>query len=413
MSKSIFNKHLKLEPYDYQKEGINFGLSHNYCLIGDEMGLGKTVQAIGIATISRRERVLIVCPAFLRYNWEDEVKKFVKDLNFEYRIISYAKVKDSEAHFKWADCVIADEVHYLKNKDAERTKAFHQFMYDYRPARFIGLSGTPITGKIPDWYSLLMLCSYNPYHNSGVGIDNISYWDFCSKFCNVKITKIRGRSIRKFYGEKNLAGLKKLLKGKYIRRQCKDVLDLDDIVEQQITIAEDKLDEEWKDNMDEATQERIWATIKKASAITKAKYACDFVTSLTENGPVVVFSDHRDPVDIISSGLRKAKKNVEIINGDVSMEDRHRINKLFQAGRLDAVVCTIGAANVGINLTRASQIVFNDLSASPAENAQAIKRVHRIGQDNLVRAYFLTANKIDKDITYLLRSKIKTMREAM
>ena len=258
-----------------------------------------------------------------------------------------------------------------------------------------------------------MLCSYNPYRNSGVGIDNISYWDFCAKFCNVQVTRIRGRHIRKYYGHKNISGLKKLLKNKYIRRLCKDVLDLDDIVEQQITIAQDNLDEEWHENMVEAEKEKIWTTTKKASAITKAIYTADFINELIENGPVVVFSDHRDPVDIISNTLRKAKRRVEVITGDVSMEQRHRINKLFQAGRLDAVVCTIGAASVGINLTKASQIVFNDLSASPANNAQAVKRVHRIGQNQLVKAYFMTSNKIDKDLTNILRAKIKTMREAM
>lgn len=381
--------------------------------LGRRNGFGKTPQAIGISLLSLRERVLIVCPAFLKYNWEEEIDKFVGRDKFEYKIISYAKVKDSEDLFKWADCVIADEVHYAKNKDAQRTKALHQFMYDHRPARFIGLSGTPITGKIPDWYSLLMLCSYNPYGNSGLGIDNVSYWDFCNKFCKVKIKKIRGRRISEFYGHKNVDGLKKLLKGKYIRRLCKDVLDLDAIIEQTITIAQDDLDKEAHEEMTIAEKERIWATTKKQSAITKARYASEFIDNLIESGPVVVFSDHRDPVSIISDSLTKNKRRVRVITGDTSMEERHKINKFFQEGRLDAVVCTIGAASVGINLTKASQIVFNDLSARPDQNAQALKRVHRIGQNRQVRAYFLTSNKTDKQLTNILRQKIKTMREAM
>lgn len=411
--KSIYNKYLKFDPYPYQEVGIDFGVKRNYCIIADEPGLGKTIQAIGIACLTMRERVLIVAPAFLRYNWEEEIDKFVKDRKFEYRIISYAKIKDSEDDFKWADCVIADEVHYLKNKDAKRTQAFHQFMYDHRPARFIGLSGTPITGKIPDWYSLLMLCSYNPFRNNGIGIDNISYWDFCAKFCNVRVKKIRGRPIREYYGHKNIPGLRKILKGKYLRRLCKDVLSLGEILEQQVPIHKDDLCPDSISDMDEAKKEGIWIKIKKSSAISKANPASDFINNLCDNGPVVVFSDHRDPVDIIYNSLKSNKRRVRYINGDISMEERHTINKLFQSGRLDAVICTIAAASVGINLTKASQIVFNDLSANPAQNAQAIKRVHRIGQDEVVKAYFLTSNKIDSEITSILRQKIRTMKEAM
>lgn len=408
-----WNKYLTAIPYAYQQVGIEFGTDHNYVLIGDEMGLGKTLQALGIVTITNKKRVLIVCPAFLRLNWLDEIEKFVVDKTIQFEVVSYEKAKNSEELFKWCDAVIIDEIHYLKNKDTQRTKAIHQYVMDHRPTRVIGLSGTPITNRVPDWFSLLVLMSYNPYNNNGIKMNNVSYWDFCNKFCNVRYKRIRGRNLPDYYGHKNVEGIKRLLKDKYIRRLCKDVLDLSEILEQEVTISKDNLDEDSLDNMKDAEVEGVWIKIKKESAISKASYAVSFIDDLCENGPVVVFSDHRSPVDIISSGLIGKKRKVKVITGDTPMEDRHRIVKFFQDGRLDAVVCTIGAASTGITLTKSCQIVFNDLSASPANNAQAIKRVHRIGQDKLVRAYFLTSNKIDKQMTYMLRQKIKSIREVV
>ena len=43
--------HLRVEPYDYQREGIVYGLKHRRLIIGDEPGLGKTLQSIGIVDI--------------------------------------------------------------------------------------------------------------------------------------------------------------------------------------------------------------------------------------------------------------------------------------------------------------------------------------------------------------------------
>jgi SWI/SNF-related matrix-associated actin-dependent regulator 1 of chromatin subfamily A len=415
VKKTIYSKYLKYDPFPYQKEGIQFGIAHNYCVLGDAMGLGKTFQAIGIAAMTKRERVLVACPAFLKLNWEDEFNKFLVNPNqFEYKIISYTKAKDSEELFKWADCLILDEIHYIKNKDAARTKATHQYVYDHRPARVIGLSGTAITGKVPDWYSLIMLMSYNPFRNNGLGIDNVSYWDFCQKFCNVKYKKIRGRKIPEYYGTKNVQGLKRLLKDKYLRRRCEDVLDLGEIIEQTITITQEKLDDELLEELKDAERERVWATIKKKSAIVKSTYCVDFVDDLIgSGGPVVVFSDHRIPVDNIFEGLTKKKRRVKVINGDVDMDERHKIVKLYMDGRLDAIVGTIDSMAVGFNITRGHQVVFNDLSAKAHQNAQALKRVHRIGQEKIVKAYYLSSNKIDKEMTYNLRQKAKTMRETL
>jgi len=77
--------------YEYQKEGIKFGINNKArCIIADEMGVGKTVQAIGISYIYRSEwPVLILCPSSLKYNWEDEILKWLK-----------GKIKKDNFYFK-------------------------------------------------------------------------------------------------------------------------------------------------------------------------------------------------------------------------------------------------------------------------------------------------------------------------
>jgi len=294
--------------------------------------------------------------------------------------------------------------------------AFHQYMYDHRPSRFIGLSGTPITGKVPDWFSLILLTSYNPHSTSGMGIDGVDYYQFCNKFCNSRLKKIPGgRKIREYYGTKNIPGLKKLLQKKYIKRLCKDVLDLGEIHEKLVTLPSKKLDSGFKEEMEEADLEGVWMTVKSKSASAKAESTASYCNDIfnSERTPIVIFSDHLEPVDIISSFLKSKKRRVGVIDGSVSAEERHKLVKFYQAGRLDFLVCSLEAASVGLTMTKGNNVVFNDMSANPATNAQALKRVHRIGQDKPVFSHYMMRDtKLDKRIVLILKQKMKVLREA-
>ena len=67
---------LRVEPYDYQKEGILAGLRWHRFLIGDEPGLGKTLQSIGVVDCANAYPCLVICPSSLKINWQREFEKF-------------------------------------------------------------------------------------------------------------------------------------------------------------------------------------------------------------------------------------------------------------------------------------------------------------------------------------------------
>lgn len=187
---------------DYQVEGVQFlherFVRQTGAILGDDMGLGKTIQVIAFLTAAfgkkannhdakcmrnvRRfgssrwyPRVLIVCPGTLMQNWEDELSKWgwwvvyryhgtnVADRKgvlgaaskgmLEIMITTYTTYRNHESEINTVDwdCVIADECHQIKSKNAEITKAMNKINALCR----IGLTGTAIQNKYEELWNLL------------------------------------------------------------------------------------------------------------------------------------------------------------------------------------------------------------------------------------------------------------------
>ncbi|KAF2876065.1 P-loop containing nucleoside triphosphate hydrolase protein [Massariosphaeria phaeospora] len=186
---------------DYQVDGVQFlherFVRQTGALLGDDMGLGKTIQVIAFLTAAfgktgtKRDaklmrkirriddkrwypKVLIVCPGTLMRNWEDELEKWgwwqvykyhgnpadrrgvlgaAKKGMLEIMITTYSTYRINEGEINtidW-DCVIADECHMIKSKNAEVTKAMNKVNALCR----IGLTGTAIQNKYEELWNLL------------------------------------------------------------------------------------------------------------------------------------------------------------------------------------------------------------------------------------------------------------------
>ena len=136
------------------------------------------------------------------------------------------------------------------------------------------------------------------------------------------------------------------------------------------------------------------ARMRAALATAKIPFLLEYLKDRDSQDPVVVFSMHRAPIDLISQ-----KKGWASITGDVSAAERTKIVASFQAGELLGLACTIPAAGEGLNLSRASEAIFVDLAWKPTANEQAEDRlVHVTKPQNLVFTILEADHAIDRRV---------------
>jgi len=78
----------------------------------------------------------------------------------------------------------------------------------------------------------------------------------------------------------------------------------------------------------------------------------------------------------------------------------------FMTGKTDLCVISLRSAS-GLNLQRATCVVFGELDWSPAVHSQAEDRAHRIGQEDSLLCYYLVSPKgSDQDMQQALGLKV-------
>jgi len=122
--------------------------------------------------------------------------------------------------------------------------------------------------------------------------------------------------------------------------------------------------------------QRVLMEVRKALATAKIPGLLELVERYEEHGePVVVFSAHRAPVDILGSRRRWAT-----IQGKTSDAARQKAIDRFQAGDLLGIALTIDSGGVGITLHRARYAIRVDREWTPGVNKQSENRIYRFGQ---------------------------------
>ncbi len=173
-SHSLRKTLLKVELLPYQLDGIAFATGAGRAILADDMGLGKTIQGIGMAELLAREagirKVLIVCPASVKFQWRSEILRFSqrdcqivlggaaqRAAQYEnecfFTVCNYEQVlRDILAieRVKW-ELIVLDEGQRIKNWEAKTT----QTMKSLRSPFALVLSGTPLENRLDDLFSVV------------------------------------------------------------------------------------------------------------------------------------------------------------------------------------------------------------------------------------------------------------------
>jgi SWI/SNF-related matrix-associated actin-dependent regulator 1 of chromatin subfamily A len=426
---------LKSDLYKFQKEAKFFHLDRAYSLNLCTMGMGKSLMALAVADAAEA-RTLIVCPAHLKRNWKEEVKKHtylepyvLGTHGSSVRHSSDVFVVNYEQLKKWReyiltcgiDLVIADEIHYLKNPKAKRTEMFFDILHDLRPDRFIGLTGSPIKNRVNDFYTLLKLCDLGyPAHQRPM--DKFNYWTFSHTFCKSKQVSLPHGAVTKFYGVNNVDRLRALIKPRVFKRKLEDALDLPKLTHKPVMINEVdnavalKLRQAYDDYSLKGTITDIGITRAKVeAAMAKVDFTVRYAKDMIDEGVphLVIFTDHIEPAEKIYTALTCHNIDCRWVSGRDPASKRADVYQDFQDGAFQVLVATIGSSSTGINLTQSNQTIFNDFSWTPAELEQAIKRIHRIGQSKPCFIHYILMGPFDKMIWDMVTSKQATANRVL
>ena len=432
-----------LDYYGYQKAGIEYCLDKDNILIGDEMGLGKTVQAIGVINVNKPKDVLIVSPASLKLNWKKELETWLVDKRDVQVIMSGKDNLDEKQDIvivnydvlqkyqelldkKWS-LVIMDEVHYLKNPDAQRTKAALSVQADKK----IMLTGTPIPNRPIEIQAVAGYLDDKSFGNR---------FGFGKRYANLHKKQVtRNKSVWDWSGASNLDELQRRLRQSFMIRRKKDEVlkDLPAKVKQIIELPYESYKKEIKaeysafedynnknknpnvdpysldaDQFSTSIDFASMSSQRKATAEKKVKAVVEHLESFNE--PVVVMAHHRDVIAQLEAELVKQDKKVVVLTGEKNQVERNEAVEAFQSGQADVFIGSIKAAGVGLTLTRASKMVFAELDWVPSDIAQAEDRIHRIGQESSVLIqYIVVEGSLDAVFAKKIVDKTKVAARAL
>ncbi|MEW6187865.1 MAG: DEAD/DEAH box helicase [Thermodesulfobacteriota bacterium] len=439
----IFKDIIKTDLYPYQREGALFALKAGRCLIGDDMGLGKTIQAITaaelMADLFRIERVLIISPTTLKYQWKGEIEKFtdrtvsvIEGYNPQreglfqqesfYKVINYELVfRDLEKIKAWnPDLIILDEAQRIKNWKTRTAQTVKQLESPYA----LVLTGTPIENKIEELHSIMEFINRRPLGPLYRFLHNHRITDEGGKVIGYKdLQKVRETlgpiMIRRKKGEV-LAQLPKRIDKHIFVPLTKEQGDIHD-ENYEIVV---RLVAKWRRYkfLCEADQRRLMI------ALTRMRMAADntyLVDKKTIHGPkieeleiilqeifseggekVVIFSQWMRMTELVERILERNKIGYVHLNGSVPAKQRKDLLLRFKTDPSCQVFLSTDAGGVGLNLQSGSVVINMDIPWNPAVLEQRIGRVHRLGQHKPVRVInFVSSSSIEERILDLLKFK--------
>ena len=430
-----YSKYGHRPPLQHQKEAIEKLAGSRRFILADDMGLGKTTSTIIAALETGAKKVLIICPASLKINWQREIenysdrsvyiaegKKFSTDSDFvivNYDILkNFHDMKDksksilNQSEF---ELVILDEAHMISNPQAQRTKIINHYVKNIK--RVWLLTGTPMTSRPMNYYNLLNIIESPVAQN---------WMAYAIRYCQGYQFTAGKRKVWNVTGASNLEELRDRTSKQILRRLKEDVLDLPDKIISPVYLRlkskeyEELMGEyyDWFDNKkDESSSLTVQFSklmkVRKVIANEKTKQTIEFAENIIEQGKkVIIFTNFTDTLQTI---YQHFGKQAVYLDGSCTKPHRqHAVDEFQENEKIKVFVGNLKAAGVGLTLTAAEVVIMNDLSFVPAEHAQAEDRAYRYGQKSNVLVYYpLYENTIEGAIYDILNRKKEIIRTVM
>lgn len=408
-------------------------------ILADDMGLGKTLQMITVLenTKSDHKVSIVITPATLILNWQDEIKKFSTDLNVlcisgslenrkksieqinNYNVIitSYDYLRRDYNLYKdyCFEYIILDEAQYIKNQATKNAKAVKEL----NGIHHFALTGTPIENSLAELWSIFDFLMPNYLFN----------YHYFKEHFERPIVRDEDKDVQH--------RLKKMVEPFILRRTKQDVLDeLPDKIENNIKIAFSKNEEKlYIANLSQINNKlKTTLDVKQIdkfqilSMMTRLRQLCceprilyneiqepsskmkaclDIIRKAKENNQkVLLFSSFTTSLNLIEKELRKEDISYYVLTGSTNKIKRHQLVNAFQNDNTNVFLISLKAGGTGLNLTSASIVIHYDPWWNMSAQNQATDRAYRIGQTNNVQVYkLIMKNSIEEKIQKLQEQK--------
>ncbi len=434
---------LKTKLLPYQTRGVLFAACRGRVVLADDMGLGKTVQALAATELLRRrksiERVLVISPASVKYQWKTEIEKFtdhqaqVIDGVLPRRQAQYASptfftltsyelaLKDVQyMHDLKPDLIILDEAQRIRNWATATARTIKQLKSRYA---FV-LTGTPLENKLEELFSVVeyvddrrlgpafrFLHEHRMEDEKGKllgyrGLDRIH-----DQMAPILLRRTRAEVLKELPARTD-----QIFRVPLAPEQAEPYAAQGEILS--------KLMRKWERQgwLSEIDHKRVLSCIQNMRMLCNSTFLYDKTThhlpkleefreiltelAVEENRKVVVFSEYERMTYLAGKELSKLGIGFVSLHGGVPSRQRGALIEKFGNDPHCKVFLSTDAGGVGLNLQAASAVVNFEPPWNPARLEQRVGRVHRMGQSRPVHViHMLTSDSIEERVWETLRLK--------
>lgn len=415
---------------DYQVTGVKWlSALHRHGfggILADDMGLGKTLQTIAFLTahLRERQRVLILAPSSLLYNWQEECRRFAPQLDVlvvhgtkaerterlargsQIVVTSYPAFRqDIELyHAEQFDFLFLDEAQVMKNAQTK----IAQHLRNFEVKHCFALSGTPIENHLNEIWSIfqIILPGLLP---SKRAFQQLSAEQVARRIAPFVLRRRKEEVLEELPALMEMTTLSELT-------DEQKALYLAQLQQMQASIAQSSDAEIQSQKMEILAGITRLRQICDTPRLFMEEYAGDsgkieslrqLLSQLKEGGHrVLIFSQFRKMLELIEQEVADLGMTSYTLTGSTPIVQRQEMTKAFNLGSRDAFLVSLKAGGVGLNLTGADTVILVDLWWNPAVEAQAVSRAHRMGQTETVECYrLITRGTIEEKILALQESK--------